>query len=72
MALEPSRMLPAKDVTRALGFKNRSSLTRLVQRGVIAPVFTGSGPTGEQFFDPDDVARLVAARKVRASRALAS
>lgn len=55
-------LISAAEATAALGFKNRSSLTRLVQAGRIAPKFKGSGATGEQFFARADVERLAAER----------
>lgn len=55
-------LISAAEATAALGFKNRSSLTRLVQAGVISPRFKGSGATGEQFFDRDEVLRLAKER----------
>jgi hypothetical protein len=57
-----SDLITAAEATSALGFKNRSSLTRLVQRGDITPAFRGSGKTGEQFFRPEDIARILAER----------
>lgn len=58
-------LITAAEATSALGFKNRSSLTRLVQRGDITPKFVASGKTGEQFFDKSDVERLKADRTAR-------
>lgn len=54
--------ITAAEATRRLGYANRSSLTRLVQRGDIEPAFTGSGKTGEQWFRPEDIARILAER----------
>lgn len=58
----PTELIPAAETTRMLGYRNRSSLTRLVQQGIIKPVFTGSGKSGEQFFDRADIERVLAER----------
>lgn len=52
-------LIPAAEATKLLGYKNRSSLTRLVQSGQIAPSFTASGARGEQFFKRADVLALL-------------
>lgn len=59
---EPQAFITAAEATKMLGYRNRSSLTRLVQQGKIAPAFTGSGKTGEQWFRPDDIAKIAAER----------
>ena len=64
--IDQSELISAADATAALGFKHRSSLTRLVQRGDIAPAFKGSGATGEQFFRRGDVAELAEKRALAA------
>lgn len=61
MATDPD-FITAAEATRRLGYRNRSSLTRLVQRGMIAPAFSGSGKTGEQWFRPADIERILAER----------
>lgn len=55
-------LLTAAEATARLGYKNRSSLTRLVQRNIITPAFVGSGKTGEQWFRPADIDRVLAER----------
>lgn len=62
MTEPPTSLIPAAEATARLGFKNRSSLTRLVQQGKITPAFTGSGKTGEQFFRPEDIDRVIQER----------
>ena len=48
-------MIPASEAFELLGYKNRSSLTRLVQAGNLVPAFTASGKRGEQFFYRRDI-----------------
>ena len=55
-------LIPGSEAFKFLGFKNRSSLTRLVQSGEITPAFTASGKRGEQFFLAKDIDRLKAER----------
>lgn len=59
---EPQAFITAAEATKRLGYAHRSSLTRLVQRGDIEPAFTGSGKTGEQWFRPEDIAKIMAER----------
>ena len=59
-----NKLLPAAEVVALVGWKNRSSLTRAVQRGRLIPKFTASGDRGEQFFDLRDVERFIAKREV--------
>lgn len=59
----PPNLITAAEATSALGFKHRSSLTRLVQQKLIEPALKASGKTGEEFFDRADVERLKAERE---------
>lgn len=55
-------LITAAEATARLGYANRSSLTRLVQKGKLTPAFKGSGEHGEQFFNAADIDRIVAER----------
>ena len=57
-----SNLIPGSEAFKFLGFKNRSSLTRLVQSGEISPAFEASGERGEQFFAVKDLERIKAKR----------
>jgi len=50
--------ITAAEATELLGYKHRSSLTRLVQAGEIKPEFKGSGDRGEQWFSRRKVLAL--------------
>lgn len=55
-------LISAGEATTLLGYKNRSSLTRLVQSGQITPAFQASGTRGEQFFHRADIEHLAKGR----------
>jgi len=53
-------LISAAEVMRMTGWKHRSSLTRAVQSGRIAPALSGEGKTSTQFFRRSDVEALLA------------
>jgi len=53
-----NELITAREATILLGYKNRSSLTRLVQAGKISPAFKAEN-SGEEFFDREDVQALL-------------
>lgn len=59
-------LVASKDVCLRLDI-NRSTLTRWVEAGVIAPVYRLPGDRGAFLFDPADVARLAKQREKLAS-----
>lgn len=54
------------EACRRLGFKDRSSLTRYVAEGRIAPVMKLEGRTGAYLFDPAEVDRFKTEREAAA------
>jgi len=46
----------------------RTTITRMIERGDLAPVLQGPGIRGAQFFDPADVEALAVAREKKARK----
>lgn len=59
--MEP--LISTAEACRRLGFKDRSSLTRYVAEGRLAPAMKLEGRTGAYLFDPAEIERFRTERK---------